>query len=72
MVVTTWADGDHVRARLTRAALERLARARPATAGGMRPLDPTDDLARAGFATTRREVLARGRFPSLVLAARPR
>ena len=67
VVVTTWAEG-----RLTRAALDRLARARPATAGGMRPLDPADDLARAGFATTRREVLARGRYPSLVLAAQPR
>ena len=71
VVVTTWADGDHLRGRITRAALDRLARARPQTAGGMRPLDPTADLARAGFATTRREVLARGRFPSLVLAARP-
>ena len=71
VVVTTWADGDHLRGRLTRVALDRLARARPQTAGGMRPLDPTADLARAGFATTRREVLARGRFPSLVLAARP-
>jgi len=67
VVVTTWAEG-----RLTRAALDRLARARPQTAGGMRPLDPTADLARAGFEMTRREVLARGRFPSLVLAAQPR
>ena len=72
VVVTTWADGDDLRGRLTRAALERLAGARPATAGGMRPLDPSADLQRAGFETTGREVLARGRFPSLVLAARPR
>jgi ubiquinone/menaquinone biosynthesis C-methylase UbiE len=72
ITVTTWADGDHLRGRLTRAALHRLARARPETAGGMRPLDPTADLERAGFRTTRREVLARGRFPSLVLAAQPR
>lgn len=71
VVVTTWVDGEHLRGRLHRAALHRLARARPATAGGMRPLDPTADLARAGFATTRREVLAHGRFPSLVLAAQP-
>ena len=72
VVVTTWADGDHLRGRLTRAALALLARARPQTLGGMRPLDPTADLARAGFETTRREVLARGRYPSLVLAAQPR
>jgi hypothetical protein len=71
VVVTTWVDGERLRGRLHRAALHRLARARPATAGGMRPLDPTADLARAGFATTRREVLAHGRFPSLVLAAQP-
>ena len=67
VVVTTWADG-----RLTRAALDRLARARPRTAGGMRPLDPAADLASAGFETTQRLVLARGRYPSLVLAAQPR
>jgi ubiquinone/menaquinone biosynthesis C-methylase UbiE len=66
VVVTTWADR-----RLTRAALDRLARARPETAGGMRPLDPAADLAAAGFETTQRVVLARGRYPSLVLAARP-
>jgi 2-polyprenyl-6-hydroxyphenyl methylase/3-demethylubiquinone-9 3-methyltransferase len=64
VVVTTWADR-----RLTRAALDRLARARPQTAGGMRPLDPATDLARAGFETTQRVVLARGRYPSIVLAA---
>ena len=71
VVVTTWVEGEHVRDRLHRAALDRLARARPATAGGMRPLDPSADLAQAGFETTRREVLARGRFPSLVVAAQP-
>ncbi len=72
VVVTTWADGDHLRARLTRAALGCLARAFPKTAGGLRPLDPTADLAAAGFEATRRTVLARGRYPSLVLLARPR
>ena len=71
VVVTTWVDGNRLGGRLHRAALDRLARARPATAGGMRPLDPSADLAHAGFATTRREVLARGRFPSLVVAAQP-
>ena len=71
VVVTTWVDGDHLRGRLARAALDRLARARPASAGGMRPLDPSADLQAAGFETTAREVLARGRFPSLVLAAQP-
>jgi ubiquinone/menaquinone biosynthesis C-methylase UbiE len=66
VVVTTWAGR-----RLTRAALDRLARARPQTAGGMRPLDPAADLARAGFETTQRVALARGRYPSLVLGAQP-
>ena len=71
VVVTTWVDGDHLRSRLTRSALDRLAHARPASAGGMRPLDPSADLHQAGFETTAREVLAHGRFPSLVLAAQP-
>lgn len=71
VVVTTWVEGDHLSGRLRRAALDRLAHARPAVAGGMRPLDPSADLRQAGFETTAREVLARGRFPSLVLAARP-
>ena len=72
VVATTWADGDHLRARLTRAALAGLARVLPKTAGGLRPLDPTADLAAAGFETIRREVLAHGRYPSLVLLAHPR
>ena len=71
VVVTTWSGGDRLGGRLRRAALALMARTLPAIWGGLRPLDPTADLARAGFVTTRRLVLARGRYPSLVLSAQP-
>ncbi len=69
VVVTVWSEGDHLGARLRRGALALVARARPQTWGGLCPRDPTADLARAGFAPSQRIVLARGRYPSLVLAA---
>lgn len=66
VAVTVWSS-----ARPARAALTALAAARPRAWGGLRPLDPTADLAAAGFAVTRRLALARRGYPSLVLAAAP-
>ena len=37
--------------------------------GGLLPIDPTDDLLGAGFVVTRRRVLPRDGYPSLVLLA---
>jgi len=66
VVVTSWSGSTPVRA-----ALGLLARARPQSSGGMRPLDPSADLERAGFALTQRTVVARQGYPSLVLGAKP-
>ncbi len=71
VVVTVWADRRRPGGRLASVALALLARARPAAWGGLRPLDPAEDLTGAGFAVTRRVVLPRGGYPSLVLCARP-
>ena len=38
---------------------------------GLRPVDPTADLARSGFALTQRVRLPRHGYPSLVLGAKP-
>jgi hypothetical protein len=51
--------------------LDLLARARPVACGGLRPLDPSADLARGGFALTHRAALPRHGYPSLVLRAEP-
>jgi ubiquinone/menaquinone biosynthesis C-methylase UbiE len=67
IVVTVWAGGP-----LVRGALGLLGRALPRAWGGLRPLDPSADLARAGFALTHRVALPRGGYPSLVLGAKPR
>lgn len=72
ITVTVWADDRAARGRLISRALRFAARARPATWGGLRPLDPTGDLTAAGFVVTQRVVLPRRGYPSLVLAARPR
>jgi ubiquinone/menaquinone biosynthesis C-methylase UbiE len=72
ITVTVWADDRRGRGRLVSRALSLAARARPATWGGLRPLDPSRDLTAAGFVVTRRVVLPRRGYPSLVLAARPR
>lgn len=67
IVVTVWAERRPVRATLA-----LLASALPVACGGLRPLDPSADLPRAGFVLTRRVVLPRHGYPSLVLAAKPR
>ena len=64
-VATVWAGG-----RLA-GAMRRAARLRPAAWGALRPLDPTSDLRAAGLRVTRRVVLARAGYPSLVLLATP-
>jgi hypothetical protein len=71
VVVTPWADDRRPAGRLVRVALTHLARTRPLACGGLNPLDPSRDLAAAGFAVTRRLVRRRGGYPSLVLGARP-
>lgn len=70
--VTVWADDRGARGRLVSRALRAAIRMRPAMWGGLRPLDPTDDLTAAGFAVTRRVVLPWRGYPSLVLAAKRR
>lgn len=69
ITVTVWADDACLRGRLISRALRAAARARPAPWGGLRPLDPSADLAAAGFVVTRRVVLPRRGYPSLVIAA---
>jgi ubiquinone/menaquinone biosynthesis C-methylase UbiE len=71
VVVTTWIDDHRPLGRLTGHALRLAAQARASTWGGLRPLDPAEDLATAGFEITRRVVLPRGGYPSLVVEARP-
>jgi len=72
VTVTVWADDSCMRGRLISRALRAAARARPAAWGGLRPLDPSADLTAAGFVITRRVVLPRRGYPSLVIAATPR
>lgn len=67
IVVTVWAGRP-----LVRGALGLLGRTLPSACGGLRPLDPSADLARAGFALTRRVELPRHGYPSLVLGAKTR
>jgi len=66
VVVTVWSPRPAVRS-----ALALLARARPGACGGLAPLDPSADLGRAGFGVTRRAVVPRNGYPSLVLRAEP-
>lgn len=69
VVVTVWADERRAAGRAVAGALRLAARLRPATWAALRPLDPAPDLAAAGFEITRRAVLPRRGYPSLVLAA---
>lgn len=71
VVVTVWLDEQRSAGRVVARVLSLVARARPATWGGLRPLDPAPDLAAAGFAVTGRAVLPRRGYPSLVLRAAP-
>jgi hypothetical protein len=71
VVVTVWADRRGPAGRLRYGALRRLARLRPEPLGGLQPLDPAAELEAAGFEVTRRVVLTRHGYPSLVLAGRP-
>ncbi|HWI06179.1 MAG TPA: class I SAM-dependent methyltransferase [Solirubrobacteraceae bacterium] len=66
VAVTVFADRPAVAA-----VLRTLARLRPSAWQALRPLDPTSDLVAAGFAVTRRAVLPRGGYPSLVVVAAP-
>jgi ubiquinone/menaquinone biosynthesis C-methylase UbiE len=70
VVVSVWPDARSPGGRLARAVLGALARARPSAWGALRPLDPTADLVAAGFTVTRRVLLPRRGYPSVVLAAR--
>lgn len=65
VVVTVWSERI-----LVRAALALLARVDPFGFGGLRPLEPTADLVRAGFRLTQRVQLPRHGYPSLVLVAK--
>lgn len=65
VVVTVWSDRAAVRG-----ALRLLARGMRDAGAGLHPLDPTADLARAGFAPTRRVRVPRNGYPSLVLLAK--
>lgn len=67
VVVTVWSDRP-----LVRRALALVARGVPLACAALRPLDPSADLARAGFHVTRRISLPRRGYPSLVLKAEPR
>lgn len=67
VVVTVWSE----RAPLRRV-LALLARVITSACAGLRPLDPSADLGGAGFGVTRRVVLPRHGYPSLVLGAKVR
>ena len=61
----------HAGRRAIAAALAAAASLRPAAWQALRPLDPTRDLHEAGLTITRRAVLPRHGYPSLVLVAEP-
>ena len=71
VAVTVWVDGRRAAGLLASRVLAHAARTRPRAWGGLRPVDPSAELAAAGFALSRRVVLPRRGYPSLVLAARP-
>ena len=69
VVVTPWADRRRWAGRVVHRALSLTARARPASWGGLAPLDPTAALGAIGFSCTHRVQLPHGGYPSLVLRA---
>lgn len=69
VVVTIWSDEGRLGGRLVSGTLRLAANARPTVWGGLRPHDPSAELTVAGFTLTRRVVLPRRGYPSLVLAA---
>ncbi len=71
VVTTVWAEPATPGGAAVNATLRALAWSRPRAWGGLRPLDPTPELAAAGFTPTHKVVLPRGGYPSLVIRARP-
>lgn len=69
VVVTPWLDRRRLAGRVVHHAFTCAARARPASWGGLMPLDPTPELEAAGLRCERRVQLSRGGYPSLVLRA---
>lgn len=71
VITTVWAEPATPGGAALNAALRALAWSRPRAWGGLRPLDPTPELAAAGLVATHKVVLPRGGYPSLVIRARP-
>jgi SAM-dependent methyltransferase len=72
VVLTPWCDRFTPGGRVLHAAMAGLARRAPGRWGGLAPVDPAPDLDAAGLVVTRRAVLPRGGYPSLVLVASSR
>lgn len=71
VLVTPWADPRAPVGPLLNGLLRHVATAAPRRFGGLMPLDPTPELEAAGLVATRRVVLRRGGYPSLVVRAIP-
>jgi len=71
VITTVWAEPATPGGAAVNATLRALAWSRPRAWGGLRPLDPTPELAAAGLAPTHKVVVPRGGYPSLVISARP-
>lgn len=69
VLATVWADPRPAGGRVLHWILRAMARARPRAWGGLMPLDPMPELAAAGLVATRRVVVPRGGYPSLVIRA---
>ena len=72
VVITTWADRRRPGGWVVHHVLAGIAAAAPVGLGGLRPVDPTDALERAGLRVVRRLEHPRGGYPSLALLAVPR
>lgn len=72
VVATVHVDHDRTPlSALVHTALTRASESYPRRWGGLKPLDPTADLRAAGLEPTRRVLLNRGGWPTLVIRARP-